>query len=44
MLVAMSGILNFTDDDKKVIGLIDKSDEEMSNIGAKFIDFILEDQ
>lgn len=44
MLVAMSGILNFSDNDKKVIGLIEKSDEEMDNIGAKFIDFILEDQ
>ena len=45
MLIAMSGILNFSDDEKKIIGLSGKGeDSELSNIGAKFIDFILEDQ
>jgi hypothetical protein len=44
MLVAMSGILNFTDDEKKLVGLAEGGQEELDNIGAKFIDFILEDQ
>lgn len=45
MLIAMSGILNFSEAEKKIIGLGGKSEEgELSNFGAKFIDFILEEQ
>lgn len=44
MLVAMAGILNFSDAEKRVIGLMGVDDEEPNNIGAKFIDFILEEQ
>jgi len=44
MLLAMSGILNFSENEKKLVGLIEQTEEEMSNIGAKFIDFILEEQ
>lgn len=45
MLIAMSGILNFSEAEKKIIGLTSKTEDgELSNIGAKFIDFILEEQ
>lgn len=45
MLIAMSGILNFSEDEKRIIGLKGTDDgSEDPNIGAKFIDFILEDQ
>ena len=44
MLKAMSGILNFSEEEKKVIGLVERDDEETNNIGARFLDFILEDQ
>jgi len=44
MLIAMSGILNFSETEKKIMGLVEKSDDDVDNIGAKFLDFILEDQ
>ena len=40
----MSGILNFSETEKKIMGLVEKSDDDVDNIGAKFLDFILEDQ
>ncbi|CAI2387385.1 unnamed protein product [Moneuplotes crassus] len=45
MLLAMSGILNFTEKEKQIIGLVEK-DENFDNIyiGAKFIDFISENE
>ena len=43
MLIAMSGILNFSEDEKKTIGLV-SNDDDISNIGAKFIDYLLEEQ
>lgn len=44
MLTAMSGILNFSEEEKKIIGLVEEDDSQTGDIGAKFIDFILEEQ
>ena len=47
MLVAMSRMLNFSPEEKELLGLSEKKNAEKEgngvNIGAKLIDFLLED-
>ena len=47
MLVAMSSMLNFSREEKEMLGLVEKKGAERKNsdvnIGAKLINFLMED-